>query len=62
MNTTEPKTESKRGGAREGAGRPSLGKKQYSLTLTEKTVTKARKRTKNLSGLVDDLLTEWLGN
>lgn len=54
------KTASKRGGAREGAGRPSQGKKQYSLTLTETTVTKARKRTKNLSGLVDGLLEAWM--
>jgi len=55
------KTEPKRGGKREGAGRPDEGKQRYSLTLTAENVEKARKREKNLSGLLDRLLAGWLG-
>jgi len=51
----------KRGGKREGAGRPPEGKKPYLVTLTEKNVNRAKKREKNFSGLVDGLLTRWLG-
>ena len=51
----------KRGGKREGAGRPHEGKKPYLVTLTEKNVTKAKKREKNFSGLLDGLLARWLG-
>ncbi len=49
------------GGKREGAGRPPEGKKPYLVTLTEKNVTKAKKREKNFSGLLDGLLSRWLG-
>ena len=50
----------KRGGKREGAGRPDEGKKRYAVTLTEESVAKARETESNLSGLLDRLLTEWL--
>jgi hypothetical protein len=50
----------KLGGKREGAGRPSQGKKPYLVTLTEKNVTKAKKRESNFSGLLDRLLAAWL--
>lgn len=49
-----------RGGKREGAGRKPMGKKTYSLTLTEENVVEARKRESNLSGLIDRLLAQWL--
>lgn len=49
-----------RGGKREGAGRKPMGKKTYSLTLTEENVVEARKRESNLSGLLDRLLARWL--
>lgn len=51
---------SKRGGKREGAGRPALGKKHYDVTLTEANVETARETEKNLSGLLDELLAGWL--
>jgi hypothetical protein len=51
----------KQGGKREGAGRPSEGKKPYLVTLTEANVKKAKKRERNFSGLLDGLLTRWLG-
>ena len=51
----------KQGGKREGAGRPPEGKKPYLVTLTEKNVTKAKKREANFSGLLDRLLAGWLG-
>jgi hypothetical protein len=51
----------KLGGKREGAGRPSEGKKPYLVTLTETNVKKAKKRERNFSGLLDDLLARWLG-
>ena len=38
-----------------------MGKKPYTLTLTKANVDKARKREKNLSGLIDRLLVAWLG-
>jgi hypothetical protein len=50
----------KRGGRRKGAGRKPMGKAPYTVTLTKKNVTKARKRESNLSGLLDRLLAEWL--
>lgn len=50
----------KRGGKRVGAGRKPTGKKHYDVTLTEATVTEARKHTDNLSGLLDELLSEWV--
>lgn len=53
-------TPSKRGGKREGAGRPSLGKKHYDVTLTETNVETAKKTESNLSGLLDELLAAWL--
>ena len=43
-----------------GPGRPSEGKKTYTVTLTEETVKKAKSRESNFSGLLDRLLTEWL--
>lgn len=55
------KTKSARGGKREGAGRPSLGKKPYLLTLTATNVAAAKKRERNFSGLIDRLLAAWLG-
>lgn len=54
------KEKAKRGGKREGAGRKPMGKKTYSLTLTENNVVEARKRESNLSGLLDRLLGIWL--
>jgi len=54
------KQQSKRGGKREGAGRPAEGKKNYTVSLTEKHVDRARKREGNFSGLLDRLLSEWL--
>ena len=55
------KTESHRGGKREGAGRKPEGKKNYTVSLTEKNVSKARKRERNFSGLLDRLLADWIG-
>ena len=54
------KQETKHGGKREGAGRKPEGKKNYTVSLTEKNVTRARKREDNFSGLLDRLLAEWL--
>ncbi len=51
---------SSRGGKRKGAGRKSEGKKHYNVTLTEKNVNAAKKRTDNLSGTLDELLAGWL--
>jgi hypothetical protein len=48
------------GGKREGAGRPSKGKKPVLVTLTAKNVKKAKEREGNFSGLLDRLLSEWL--
>ena len=48
------------GGKREGAGRPSQGKKAVLVTLTAKNVKIAKEREKNFSGLLDRLLWEWL--
>ena len=50
-----------RGGKREGAGRPNLGKERYTVTLTTENVERARKREGNFSGLIDRLLAAWLG-
>jgi hypothetical protein len=52
----------KQGGKREGAGRPSEGKRPYLVTLTEKNVKQAKKRETNFSGLLDRLLANWLGD
>ena len=38
-----------------------MGKKAYTVTLTRGNVELARKREKNLSGLIDRLLAAWLG-
>jgi hypothetical protein len=54
------KEKPKRGGKREGSGRKPMGKKTYSLTLTEGNVVEARKRESNFSGLIDRLLARWL--
>ena len=48
------------GGKRKGAGRKTEGKKRYDVTLTEENVKRARKREKNLSGLLDRLLARSL--
>ena len=48
------------GGKRDGAGRPSQGKKPVTVTLTEANVEKAKARGGNFSGLLDGLLSEWL--
>jgi len=50
-----------RGGKRKGAGRPPEGKKAVLVTLTEKNVKRAKKRETNFSGLLDRLLSDWLG-
>ena len=48
------------GGKREGAGRPSQGKKPVLVTLTADNMDAAKKREKNFSGLLDGLLADWL--
>lgn len=48
------------GGKREGAGRPSQGKKPVLVTLTASNVETAKAREKNFSGLIDRLLAEWI--
>lgn len=48
------------GGKREGAGRPSQGKKQITVTLTAENISKAKAREANFSGLLDKLLSAWL--
>lgn len=48
------------GGKREGAGRPSQGKKPVTVTLTEKNMVKAKARESNFSGLLDRLLADWI--
>ena len=54
------KTPPTRGGAREGAGRPPLGKTRINLTLNSELVEKARTKEGNLSALLDRLLATWL--
>ena len=54
------KKPSTRGGSREGAGRPSLGKTRINLTLNSDLVERARAKEGNLSGLLDRLLADWL--
>jgi Post-segregation antitoxin CcdA len=49
-----------RGGKREGAGRKPQGKMRQDVTLTEANVIKAKQLTSNFSGLLDQLLCEWL--
>jgi hypothetical protein len=50
-----------RGGKRPGAGRPSEGKERVTITLNADNVSEAKAREKNFSGLLDRLLSEWLG-
>ena len=50
-----------RGGKRDGAGRPSLGKARVNLTLNKDLVAKARAKEGNLSALKDSLLAQHLG-
>jgi hypothetical protein len=50
------------GGKRKGAGRKPMGKHRYLLTLTKKNATRAKKREKNFSGLVDRLIADWLAS
>ena len=52
--------EKHRGGKREGAGRPSEGKKPFTVTLTAENVEKAKDEEGNFSGLLDRLLADWL--
>lgn len=55
------KTKAKpRGGKREGAGRKSQGKQPYTVTLTTANVDKAKKKSSNFSGLLDELLAGWI--
>lgn len=56
----ESENTSKRGGSREGAGRPPLGKTRVNLTLNSELVARARTKEDNLSGLLDRLLAKWL--
>jgi len=51
---------SKKGGKREGAGRKPMGKRGYSVTLTETNAEEAKRREGNLSALLDRLLARWL--
>jgi len=48
------------GGKREGAGRPSQGKRPVLVTLNAENVNEAKKRERNFSGLLDGLLADWL--
>jgi hypothetical protein len=50
----------KRGGKRKGAGRKPMGKQRYTVTLTEANVKTARDKERNLSGLLDRLLAQWM--
>jgi hypothetical protein len=50
----------KRGGKRKGAGRKSMGKARYNVTLTSENVEGAREKESNFSGLLDRLLEQWL--
>jgi post-segregation antitoxin (ccd killing protein) len=45
---------------RPGPGRPSEGKKSYTVTLTAENVARAKKREANFSGLLDRLLAAFL--
>lgn len=54
------KKPTKRGGAREGAGRPAQGKARINLTLSGELVKEARQMEPNLSALLDRLLSQWL--
>jgi hypothetical protein len=49
-----------RGGKRMGAGRKPEGKRKYTITLTETSVTRAKELETNFSGLLDRLLANWL--
>lgn len=49
------------GGKREGAGRKPEGKSAYNVTLTAENVAMAKKKEANFSGLLDRLLSAWLG-
>ncbi len=59
-NSPQNQDEHSHGGKREGAGRPSEGKARYNVTLTAENVEKAKAKEKNFSGLLDDLLSDWL--
>jgi len=52
----------KRGGKRKGAGRKSMGKERYTVTLTPTNVSTAKEKERNLSGLLDRLLAQWYPN
>ena len=49
-----------RGGKRKGAGRKPEGKEPFTVTLTATNVAKAKERAENFSGLLDNLLADWL--
>jgi len=50
----------KRGGKRKGAGRKPMGKGRYTVTLTAVNVKMARDKERNMSGLLDRLLAQWV--
>ena len=50
----------KRGGKRKGAGRKPMGKERYTVTLTAVNVKMARDKERNMSGLLDRLLAQWV--
>ena len=54
------KPKPKRGGKRKGAGRKSMGKERYTVTLTAENIERARNKERNLSGLLDRLLAQWV--
>ena len=49
-----------RGGRREGAGRKSQGKERVTVTLDAENVKTAKLQTDNFSGLMDQLLSDWV--
>ena len=49
-----------RGGKREGAGRPTEGKSNFTVSLSAQNVAKAKAAEKNFSALLDKLLSDWL--
>lgn len=53
-------SETDHGGKRKNSGRKRLGKKRFNVTLTEDNVEEAKGKTSNLSGLLDELLADWL--
>jgi len=50
----------KRGGKRKGAGRKPMGKERDTVTLTAVNVKMAKDKERNMSGLLDRLLAQWV--